>query len=152
MSTAKKLINILKEDIKGPAPKASPTYFKLVEFFPLQPIASKSQHEMALKVLDKIISYLNEQKIQDKGAESYLKILGELVGDYEKNHFPSPAVNGTEMLEYLMEIRGLIQSDLSEELGGQPVVSKILRGERELNLRQIKALSKRFNVPAKVFL
>jgi HTH-type transcriptional regulator/antitoxin HigA len=43
-------------------------------------------------------------------------------------------------------------SNISRELGGQPVVSKILKGERELNLRQIKALAKRFNVSPEVFI
>jgi HTH-type transcriptional regulator/antitoxin HigA len=44
----------------------------------------------------------------------------------------------------------LKQKDLPE-LGSQGVVSEILSGKRELNLRQIKALSKRFNVPVSVF-
>jgi HTH-type transcriptional regulator/antitoxin HigA len=53
---------------------------------------------------------------------------------------------------YLMELQGLNQTDLSKELGGQPVVSKILKGERELNLRQVKALAKRFKVSPEVFI
>ncbi len=61
-------------------------------------------------------------------------------------------VSGAEMLAYLMDLQGLIQSDLAKELGGQPIVSKILKGERELNLRQVKALAKRFNVSPQVFI
>lgn len=56
------------------------------------------------------------------------------------------------MLAYLMELQGLNQTDFSKELGGQPVVSKILKGERELNLRQVKALAKRFKVSPEVFI
>ena len=41
---------------------------------------------------------------------------------------------------------------LAEELGGQSIVSTILNGKRELNTRQVKALAKRFNVSAAVFL
>ena len=51
-----------------------------------------------------------------------------------------------------MDLQGLTQSDLAKEVGGQPIVSKILKGERELNLRQIKALAKRFKVSPKVFI
>jgi HTH-type transcriptional regulator/antitoxin HigA len=40
----------------------------------------------------------------------------------------------------------LAQSDLSE-LGSQGIVSEILNGKRNINLRQIKALSQRFNIP-----
>jgi HTH-type transcriptional regulator/antitoxin HigA len=152
MSTAKKLVDTLKEDIKGSHQKVGSTYLKLVEVFPLQPITSKSQHETALKVLEKLISYINEEKSPDEGAEVYLKTLTELVGDYEKSHYKAPTVSGAEMLAYLMELQGLNQSDLSKELGGQPVVSKILNGERELNLRQVKALAKRFKVSPEVFI
>lgn len=111
-----------------------------------------STNRVALKVLEKLISYINEQKTSDEGTEIYLKTLSELVGDYEKNQFKIPSVSGAEMLAYLMKLQGLNQTDLSKELGGQPVVSKILKGERELNLRQVKALAKRFKVSPEVFL
>jgi HTH-type transcriptional regulator/antitoxin HigA len=45
---------------------------------------------------------------------------------------------------------GLKQSDLPE-VGNQSVVSQILSGARELNVRQINSLAKRFKVPAGVF-
>ena len=61
-----------------------------------------------------------------------------------------PDCTGAEMLQYLMEEHGLTQSDLPE-VGSQGVVSEILRGKRELNVRQIRALSKRFNVSPSVF-
>lgn len=50
-----------------------------------------------------------------------------------------------------MEQHSLTQSDLPE-LGSQGVMSEILRGKRELNLRQIKALAERFHVPAALFI
>ena len=56
------------------------------------------------------------------------------------------------MLAYLMDLQGLKQADLATELGGQPIVSSILNGTRDLNLRQIKALAKRFKVSADVFI
>ena len=53
-------------------------------------------------------------------------------------------------LKYLMEQHGLKQTDLSE-IGSQGVVSEILTGKRELNIRQVRALSKRFGVSAATF-
>ncbi len=78
--------------------------------------------------------------------------MADLIGDYEKIQFKTAIVSGAEMLAYLMDLQGLTQADLSKELGGQSVVSKILKGERELNLRQIKALAKRFKVSPEVFI
>ena len=53
--------------------------------------------------------------------------------------------------QYLMEEHGLTQSDLPE-VGSQGVVSEILHGKRELNVRQIRALAHRFGVAPAVFL
>jgi HTH-type transcriptional regulator/antitoxin HigA len=49
-----------------------------------------------------------------------------------------------------MDEHGLTQSDLSE-VGSQGVISDILRGKRVLNVRQIRALAKRFQVSPAVF-
>jgi len=151
MSTAKKLIETLKTDIKS-SQKVSPTYMELVEIFPLQSISSKKQHEMALRVIEKLISHTNIEKPKDKGIELYLKTLSELVNDYESSQYERAEVKGSEMLAYLMELKGLKQTDLSEDLGGQSVVSKILKGERDLNIRQIKSLALRFKVSPEVFI
>jgi HTH-type transcriptional regulator/antitoxin HigA len=55
------------------------------------------------------------------------------------------------MLKYLMEPHGVRQADLAE-IGSQGVVSEILSGKRQLNLRQIRALAARFHVLPSVFL
>jgi HTH-type transcriptional regulator/antitoxin HigA len=150
-AAAKKLLNSLKEDFKGYQQKVNPTYMKLIEFFPLQTITSKNDHQLALNIIEKLITY-NLKNKPEKGVEVYFKMLTDLVRDYESQHYQNSNVSGAEILAYLMELQGLNQADLSEELGGQPVVSKILKGERELNLRQIKALSKRFKVSPEVFI
>jgi HTH-type transcriptional regulator / antitoxin HigA len=50
-----------------------------------------------------------------------------------------------------MSAHDIKQSDLPE-IGSQGVVSEILNGKRQLNLRQIKALSKRFGLPVDAFI
>jgi HTH-type transcriptional regulator/antitoxin HigA len=50
-----------------------------------------------------------------------------------------------------MEKHGLKQSDLTE-IGSQGVVSEILSGKRQLNVRQVKMLSNRFKVSPAVFI
>ena len=62
-----------------------------------------------------------------------------------------PPIHGTELLQFLMEEHGLRQSDLAE-VGSQGVVSEILNGKRELNVRQIRELAKRFHVSPAVFI
>jgi len=79
-----------------------------------------------------------------------LDTLGTLIQVYEEEHYPIPEANGKEVLRYLMDEHGLKQSDLSE-VGSQGVVSEILKGKRELNIRQIQALAERFEVSPAVF-
>jgi Helix-turn-helix len=62
-----------------------------------------------------------------------------------------PEATGPEVLRSLMGAHGLTQSDLPE-IGSQGVVSEILSGERELNIRQIRRLAKRFGVSPAVFI
>jgi HTH-type transcriptional regulator/antitoxin HigA len=154
MSIAKKLIEILREEIPSSKIKTHDSYFQLVELFPLQQITTKTQHVTALRVIEKLISFGEAATINanDDGINIYMNTLSELVEDYEKDHYKSGAISGKEMLAYLMELQNLTQKDLATELGGQPIVSKILKGERALNLRQIKALAKKFKISAEVFI
>jgi HTH-type transcriptional regulator/antitoxin HigA len=152
MSVAKNLIQSLKKETKAGRTKVSSTYLELVGLFPLQPITSEKDHRIALSVVEKIITFIATDKNPDVGINNYLKTLSDIIGHYEEEKFKSSAVSGKEMLAYLMELKGLNQSDLAKELGGQPIVSKILKGERKLNLRQIKALSKKFKVSPEVFI
>ena len=152
MSVAKNLIQSLKKETKAGRTKVSSTYLELVGLFPLQSITSEKDHRIALSVVEKIITFIATDKNPDVGINNYLKTLSDIIGHYEEEKFKSSTVSGKEMLAYLMELKGLNQSDLAKELGGQPIVSKILKGERKLNLRQIKALSKKFKVSPEVFI
>jgi HTH-type transcriptional regulator/antitoxin HigA len=80
-----------------------------------------------------------------------LDTLGTLIHAYEEEHFEVPEASGHEMLQFFMEEHGLRQSDLPE-LGSQRVASEILRGTRELNASQIRALATRFHVSPAVFI
>jgi len=80
-----------------------------------------------------------------------LDTLGTLIHAYEEEHHPIPESSGADVLRFLMEEHGLTQSDLPE-IGSQGVVSEILRGKRELNVRQIRALATRFHVSPAVFI
>jgi HTH-type transcriptional regulator/antitoxin HigA len=77
--------------------------------------------------------------------------LGALIGDYEDTNHPVADVAPVAALRFLMEQHQLTQSDL-QEVGTQGVVSEILHGKRDLNVRQIKALAERFHVPTSLFI
>jgi len=76
-----------------------------------------------------------------------IDLLADRIRDYEDQFHPWPDTSTpVTVLASLMEEHGLKQSDLPE-LGAQSVVSAILAGKRQLDLRQVKALARRFAVP-----
>lgn len=58
-----------------------------------------------------------------------------LAGENEWENNKSHSGSEREMLAYLVDLPGQTQKDLAKEVGGQPIVSKILKGERDLNTR-----------------
>ncbi len=80
-----------------------------------------------------------------------MDIVSDLIQDYESEHRPLPPTTGLQALKFLIEQHGLKQSDLPE-IGSQGVVSEVLSGKRELNLRQVRALGRRFGVSPATFI
>ena len=83
-------------------------------------------------------------------AMGLVDIVGDLIEDYEAEHHPLTPGTGIQALKFLMDQHGLNQGDLGE-VGSQGVVSEILAGKRELNIRQVRALAGRFGVSAATF-
>ena len=111
-------------------------------------IKTKKQYRAARMVLNEIIDVVGEN--QKHPLVSLLDTLGVLIDNYETVHFPEPNSDPVSKLKFLMEENDLTQIDLFE-IGSQGVVSEILNGKRELNKRQIMALSRLFNVSPLVF-
>lgn len=84
--------------------------------------------------------------------EELIELLDLLIEKYETEHFPLPDASPLDVLRLLMESHSLKQQDLVPQLGSTPLVSQILAGKRNLTVQHIRALAKRFNVPAEVFI
>jgi len=81
-------------------------------------------------------------------------LLGRALAEYAEFRWPfntPPGGTPAAILRVIMDEHELTQSDLPE-IGSQGVVSEILAGKREMNLRQLKWLSHHFGVPARFFL
>ncbi len=120
-----------------------------VNIAPLLAIRNEREYNAAVKRMNELLDEVGTN--EKHPLYSLLDTLGTLIRAYEEDHFPIPTSTGAEVLRFLMEEHGLGQSDLPEA-GSQGVVSEILNGRRELNVRQIRALAKRFKVSPAVFL
>ena len=120
----------------------------LSSVIPLHPIRTGHDYDKAVTALNQL---LDAGAANEKHPLADLaNTIGTLIGEYDDAHHPAQDISGLAMLRFLMEQHQLTQSGLPE-LGTQGVVSEILSGKRELNVRQIKALAGRFHVPASVF-
>ena len=110
-------------------------------------ISSREQHEAYISRL------LELQRKTHRAAEETetAKLLIVLIADYEAKHFAIEKVSGVQVLKELMDTNGLRQKDLAEDLGGESVVSLILKEKRQLNRQQIERLGRRFQVSPAVF-
>ena len=119
----------------------------------IQPIFSVPHNE---KDYNKLVNFL-DNLIDEVGNNenhpltSLMETIGTLIETYESQYVNEIEGNSIDALNALIEEHGLKQADLSE-IGSQGVVSEILSGKRQLNVRQIKILSNRFKVSPAVFI
>jgi HTH-type transcriptional regulator/antitoxin HigA len=89
------------------------------------------QYKKLIKVLDELIDEVgNNEKHQ---LAPLLETVGNLIEEYENDHFIQPNSEPIEVLKFLMQENNLTQKDLNI-LGSQGVVSEILNGKRDLNV------------------
>ena len=116
---------------------------------PVLVIRDEQTYEQALDVLDRLLDSVGDD--ESHPLYGLLDTLGTLVHAFEEGMHKPPEAEPREVLDLLMQEHGLRQSDLPE-IGSQGVVSEVLAGKRELNVRQIRALAKRFHVTPGVFI
>jgi HTH-type transcriptional regulator / antitoxin HigA len=119
----------------------------------IQPIFSVPHNEKdysrLVNLLDSLIDEVGNN--EKHPLASLMETIGSLIETYESQYINEIEGDPIDALNAMMEEHGLKQLDLSE-IGSQGVVSEILSGKRQLNIRQIKILSKRFKVSPAVFI
>ena len=110
---------------------------------------TKEECERLITVLDQVLDTGGAD--EDSPLSILAERIGELIEGYESEHDPILDARPADVLRFLMDQHGLKQADLPE-VGAQSVVSAVLSGKRQLNIRQVAALSARFGTPADVFI
>ncbi|WP_275627470.1 transcriptional regulator [Pseudomonas sp. 273] len=114
----------------------------------LSPPQSEADYDALVATLDELLDEIGG--VEGHPLAGLAARMGDLVSQYDLERYPIPDAPGHEVLRFLMQEHGLHQDDLPE-VGPQSVVSAILAGKRQLNVRHIRALAARFNVPVDVF-
>lgn len=128
------------------ASKLHPTYFELVQHFPLESIASDQHLESAVGLIRELL-----QSKLDAGGEAYLDALSDLVAVYEDDHFPMDCPSDAGMLAFLMDANGVNQSALAEATGiPKSSISEVLSGKKGFTPVMIRKLATYFRIDGSV--
>lgn len=121
----------------------------LVSRIPLGRITSPTDYDRAVSVLNGLMDVgAGDERHPLAGL---LDLIGDFIADYDDEHHRLPEGTPVDALRFLMQQHGLRQGDLPE-VGSQGVVSEVLSGKRDLNVDQIRRLSRRFGVAPATFL
>ena len=112
-------------------------------------IHGEREYDLAVEQLNRLVDEVGDSR---RGLRYRLiETLSILIAAYDQEHNQLPEASGADVVRYLMTEHGLSQKQLPE-IGSQGVVSEILSGRRELNVRQIRALAARFGVEPGAFI
>ena len=110
---------------------------------------NEKDYNKLVNLLDNLIDEVGNN--ENHPLTSLMETIGTLIETYESQYINEIEGNSIDALNALIEEHGLKQADLTD-IGSQGVVSEILSGKRQLNVRQIKILSNRFKVSPAVFI
>ncbi|HEY3389592.1 MAG TPA: transcriptional regulator [Prolixibacteraceae bacterium] len=104
-------------------------------------IKTEADYRLALKRLEVIFDAAIGSIDSDEAD-----ILGLMIDEYEKKHYPIEAPDPIEAIKIRMEEMQLRQVDLVDEIGGKSRVSEVLNRKRKLTIDMIRKLTIRLNL------
>lgn len=104
-------------------------------------IKTEEDYQIALKRLE-VIFDAKSGTIESDEAD----ILGLMIDEYEKKHYPIEAPDPIEAIKIRMEELNLKQIDLADTIGGKNRVSEIMNRKRKLTVEMIRKLTGRLNL------
>ncbi|ONH54475.1 HTH-type transcriptional regulator / antitoxin HigA [Pseudomonas cedrina] len=110
---------------------------------------SEADYDVLAAALNELLDIVGEDETHP--LIGLVDIIGDWIEAYDHEHHPMPVAGSVDVLRYMMREHNLTQSDLPG-VGAQSVVSEVLSGKRQLNIRQIRWLAERFGVSVETFI
>ena len=107
----------------------------------IKPIKTEADYEEALKRLYEVFDAPTGTIDSDEAD-----ILGLMVDEYEKKHYPIEPLDPIVAIKIRMEEMQLKQVDLIDDIGGKSRVSEVLNRKRKLTVEMIRNLAKRLSL------
>ncbi|WP_262250255.1 helix-turn-helix domain-containing protein [Parapedobacter soli] len=111
----------------------------------IKPIKTEKDYQAAMKRLETIF---DAKPGTSEGDE--LEVLGVLIDNYERTHFPIDLPDPIEAIKFRMEQMDYSNKDLAEIIGFKGRVSEILNRKRKLSINMIRKLHASMQIPTDV--
>ena len=102
------------------------------------------------QALERLEIIFDAKRGTEEGDE--LELLGILIDQYEKEHFPIEMPDPIEAIKFRMEQMGYNQKDLAKIVGFESRASEILNRKRKLSLEMIRQLHSGLKIPTDVLI
>jgi HTH-type transcriptional regulator/antitoxin HigA len=105
-------------------------------------IKTEEEYNLALRRLEAVFDAPADTLEGDEA-----EILGILIEKYEDEYYPIEAPDPIEAIKFRMEQMSLDNQDLAKIIGYKSRVSEIFSRKRKLNLKMIRNLHEKLNIP-----
>jgi HTH-type transcriptional regulator / antitoxin HigA len=110
-------------------------------------IKTEKEYKQGLKRLEVIFDSEPGTKEGDE-----LELLGLLIDNYEKIHYPIDLPDPVEAIKFRMEQLNYKPQDLAGVIGFRSRVTEILNKKRKLSLHMIRSINKQMHIPTDVLI
>src|SRR5690606_28719567 len=116
-----------------------------IKYMDIKPIKTEQDYQAAMARLETIF---DAKPGTPEGDE--LEVLGVLIDNYERTHFPIDLPDPIEAIKFRMEQMNYSNKDLAEVIGFKGRVSEILNRKRKLSINMIRKLHASMQIPTDV--
>ncbi len=116
-------------------------------------LENEVQYQWALKRVEELFPLVPEDAREDDPLRMELQLLGNLVADYDEEHYPVGTPSLIEVIKLRMYEMGLTQTSLAKLIGVSPSrISEYISGKKEPTLKQARVISQKLNIDASIVL
>ncbi len=108
-------------------------------------LADDAEYRAALAA---IRPYFEIEPAEGTPEAAHFDALALLIEEYEDRQYPLPKAAPVEVIKAVMAAKNLSRADLVEVLGSKSRAADLLNGRREINLDQIRKISRAWGISA----
>jgi HTH-type transcriptional regulator/antitoxin HigA len=117
----------------------------MLDFSTIRTLQSEAEYQAALKA---VRPYFDMEPAEDIPEAAHFDALVLLIEQYESRHYEIPRAAPVDVLKSIMTANNYSRADLIEIVGSKSRAADLLNGRREINLDQIRKISKAWGIPA----